>query len=457
MNNIKFINPKGLLNAINKCNEGLYGNISSTDFEIEYEDISPLDGYTKPVNEETGEQFPNCSPWLKNTYEEAIEWFASFPNCCPYHKKLKGQAWFNRENYKDIAIRVVSQLSYTEHCISKNINKPDWYDAITEYIDWNKQSFGQLPDGYGEPVGLKIYFSSLIDYMQKATKKIPKEKSKRLVEFCINYYNTIVTPQTDINILNATYQKWLKTFPFEISFFNPLKQYFKNQLPILTEKPKVNRYTNNAKAKIHTKDSLIEVLLNLTNRLVTEINSLSLYNDGSLTEPQKIKLELILNERTLKINKGYYRKSPDESQRYRKILKDWFKDEKKFINEIIPVLKELSTHNNASKAEQPKIIKGVKINEIALIYLYEGCQITRINGNDIVAKYGYKSGEKLFQRYTYYSSSANRKGKPSPCTPKRLNNKINLFKNVLEHLSDKAKPRALDEIKILESLSETDY
>lgn len=322
MNNIKIINPQGFINAINKCNDGLFGSIISPDFEIEYMDISPLDGYTFPTNEKTGEQFPNCCRWHKSTYQHTQKRFDFFPNCCKHHKKLKGQTWFNRDNYKDVAIRVVSQLSYTEHCISENINKLDWYNAITEYIDWNKHSFGQLPNGYGTPVGLEDYLYFIIEYIKDIDKKIPKEKSKRLVEFCNNYFNTSVVPQTDLNILNSTYQKWLKIFPFDISFFSHLKQYFNKQIPLLSEVPKVNRYTNIAAAKLHTKDSLIEFLLNLTNRLLTEINSLSLYIDGALKEPQKIKLELILNERKLKLKKGYSSNSKNEDQRYRKILKN---------------------------------------------------------------------------------------------------------------------------------------
>ena len=74
------------------------------------------------------------------------------------------------------------------------------------------------------------------------------------------------------------------------------------------------------------------------------------------------------------------------------------------------------------------------INQIALKYVYELLQITRENGKEIARKYGHNSGEKLFQRFTYYSSTANRKGKPSPCTPKKLDNKIKLIESIIELL-----------------------
>lgn len=126
-------------------------------------------------------------------------------------------------------------------------------------------------------------------------------------------------------------------------------------MPILVEKPKINRYTNIASARVHTKESLIEVLLKLTNTLLTEINSHVLFNKGILNQPQTIKLELILNERKLKLKQGYTSEAQDDEQRYRKMLKSWFKDEKKFIDEITPLLevmqeqkKLINDHQNVS-------------------------------------------------------------------------------------------------------------
>ena len=102
----------------------------------------------------------------------------------------------------------------------------------------------------------------------------------------------------------------------------------------------------------------------------------------------------------------------------------------------------------------------LKVNQIALIHVYEGVQITRENAGEIAAKHGYtakNSGEGLFQDYTNYCSTANRKGKPTPCTPKKLKNKIELFESVVSHLSDNNKQRAIDEINILKTIFENEY
>ncbi|MFN6377921.1 MAG: hypothetical protein ACK4WD_01500 [Flavobacteriales bacterium] len=102
----------------------------------------------------------------------------------------------------------------------------------------------------------------------------------------------------------------------------------------------------------------------------------------------------------------------------------------------------------------------LKVKQIALIYVYEGLHITRQNAKEIAAQYGYKarnSGEGLFQDYTNYCSTANRKGKPTACTPKKLQNKIELFESIVNHLSENNKQKAIDEIRILKTLLESEY
>lgn len=117
-------------------------------------------------------------------------------------------------------------------------------------------------------------------------------------------------------------------------------------------------------------------------------------------------------------------------------------------------LKTLPPQKTETKADK------LKVKQIALIHFYEGKQITRANAGDIAAKYGYmakNSGEGLFQDYNSYCSAANRKGKPTHCTPKRLNNKIELFESVVNYLSDINKQRAIDEINILKTIYENEY
>ena len=102
--------------------------------------------------------------------------------------------------------------------------------------------------------------------------------------------------------------------------------------------------------------------------------------------------------------------------------------------------------------QQPKL----KIDQIALKYVYEGLQITRGNGNEIAEQFGHTSGEKLFQRFTLYSSTANRKGKPYPFTLQRLKNKIKLIESVIELLPKDKQARAIDEVSILNNIHDAE-
>jgi len=323
--------------------------IDAEHFTLSAFETEPIEGYEAPTNKETGEQFPNCCPFHKSVFEKAESCFSKFPNCCDRHKEMVSKWWYNKSNYSGIAEKIVKQLSYTEYHISERINIDDWYKDITDYIEYNVLSFGH-PE-----VGLCLYLRSVQHYIKNTKNKIPKIKRKALIEFIEIYYNSPIdidkTNKTDLNILYSIYQKWLKTFPFDISFFAELKPHFEKQLPILNGKPETNKYTGIAKVKMHTKGSLIDVLLNLTNNLLTQINTTTLYEKGLLTDPQKIKLELVLNERKMKLKQGYVNSSKDEDQRYRKILKEWFTDEKRFIDEITPIIKSLPPQPIKTKAD----------------------------------------------------------------------------------------------------------
>jgi len=126
-------------------------------------------------------------------------------------------------------------------------------------------------------------------------------------------------------------------------------------------------------------------------------------------------------------------------------IQQWF-------NTVSQIHTEYEQTKNKVKEHNGKL----KIDQIALKYVYEEQQITRENGNEIAKQYGHNSGEKLFQRYIYYSSLANRKGKPNPFTPIRITNKINLFESVIKLLPENKKAKAIDELKILKTIYDSE-
>jgi hypothetical protein len=300
-----------------------------------------------------------CKKTLKELIKRLTEKFEGnhkdgakpFPFCCTHHSELTKLKEFNRADFISVPEMVARKIIYTNSHIKNNHQTETYYKDITDYIDYTVESFGQMP-GNAEPLYLSDYFFYITDLLERNT-EVEKGRKNRLLEFLKAYRTPTETPKTDFNILLGTYQKWLKVFPFEISFFSTLKPHFEKQLPILNGKPETNKYTGIAKVKMHTKGSLIDVLLNLTNNLLTQINTATLYEKGLLTEPQKIKLELVLNERKMKLKQGYVNSSKDEEQRYRKILKEWFADEKRFIDEVTPIVKELPPQPIVKQKPEP--------------------------------------------------------------------------------------------------------
>jgi flagellar capping protein FliD len=159
-------------------------------------------------------------------------------------------------------------------------------------------------------------------------------------------------------------------------------------------------------------------------------------NDYTFTEKIKLEVSKLKNLNT-KIN-DY------------KVLKDRYNI---FLEQKQPNIEPFQTLANPIEKQKPEL----NINQIALKYAYEDLQIiTRKNGNEIAKKYGHNSGEKLFQKFTYFSSSANRKGKPHPFSLKKLDNKIRLIESIIEILPIDKQERAKDEVLILKTMYETE-
>ena len=158
-------------------------------------------------------------------------------------------------------------------------------------------------------------------------------------------------------------------------------------MPIVSGEVRYNKYTGLTSAKLHTKESLTQFLIDLTKAIITNINALKLYEKGLLSDAQKIQLELVLRNRELELTEINSIKKID-SKGYIKILKSWFASEKKFITELTPLLKS----NEVSIEKTPP---ELSIKQIALKLVYEGAVVNRINCSEIIKGYGHTSGDKL--------------------------------------------------------------
>lgn len=442
---IQIVNPKKHLQSFHdlSCGKISILKITSEDILIPYFEIGPPDGFNLPEN------FPECCEFHKGLIRDANDFYNKFPNCCEYHKNLHSKPWFKKENYSNVALKVVHQLEYVEFHISNHIDNPEWYKEITDYIEYNYYSFGQFPDGHGPAFGLSQFLDNLKRLINE-TNIVPKKKVPILLTYIDAFYRPKKDTIRDLNILEDTYKRWLKAFPFELSFFGDLKESFSKRLPISNGESSYNPYLGVSKFQLFTETELIKILIQTTKDLLKQIDNIKLFKEGLITDIEKQKLELILEEQRIRQSKLLDSYSKNELT-YIKLLKNWLKNEKSYFQDITPYYVRKKTKSNSES------VKNLKINEIALKYVYEGKLISKGNSLQIAKSYGHASGNKLYQQYLFFSSTANRKGKPLPCTPLRLKNKINLFEKVISVLETDNKERALDELKILKTIYDSEY
>ncbi len=401
----------------------------------------------------------NCREQRQIFIKELTETFDKFPNCCKPHSKLNELKVFDRKDYESLPTMIADKIMYSYHHVVNNLDNDDWYEDISDYFDYCYESFGSFPNGYGEPFRLGNYLKALKGLLNNIENKISSDKMSQIdIRTRMSKVISLLEPvqvnesgsERDFNLLLSKYEEWYKIFPFDLPYFSHLREKFRNVLPKekYTGKTRYNKYLKVNKIEYHTKDSITAVLLRITINILNSINGLTLYEEGLISDTDKHKLDLITSNRKLELYELSSMPSKNKTE-YVKILKRWFKEEKIFIAEITPLLKDKEPFNER--------VPELSIKQIALKLFYEGFIINRNNAKEVIKEYGHTSGDKLFQEYTYFSSLANRKGSPSPLTQKKFQNKIKLFESVINLLSDNHKQRASDELNILKVNYQTHF
>ncbi len=417
-------------------------------------DIKPADG------EHNYSTCEGCKTHKKKIVEE-IKRVNNFPLCCEGHRKLHKLAQFNLADFQMLEESIADKIVYTSQFVINHIENDDWLEDFKNYFEYVMESLGSFPNDYGSPFQVSNFYKFTTDSIESKKKlfnpsKLTKNEIGKRVDVILEHIHDSFTPadqkriknnNKDFNLLLSTYNKWYKTFPFNLSYFKPLEKKYSKTLPIIKGEVIYNKYTGLSTGELHTKESLTQFLVELTKAIITNVNGLKLYEKGLLNDAQNIQLDLVLRNRELELTALNSGKEID-SKGYIKILKKWFDSEKKFIKEITPLLKEVESNKDKTTPE-------LSITQIALKLVFEGVAVNRNNCNEIVKEYGYSSGEKLFQRYSHYLSPANRKGNET--TLRKMQNKIDLFESVIELLPDANKQRALDELNILKMNRETSF
>lgn len=273
----------------------------------------------------------NFTKRLQGSFEKS-----GFPNCCPAHSNLVKYQEYSRS--KDFFLGVpemaAEKVIFTAQHIRNNISQENWFEEITNYIEYVVESFGSMPNNCGEPLFLSSYFDYVTELIS-SNDRVPEHKKQIIVEYFESFKkNSELSSQTEITDLVKTYQTWIEIFPFQLkAYFGDLEKKFQVKLPIFTGKPSVNPYLGTAKVKTHTKSSLIALLNDVTCELLNGINAQKLIDENVIKDFHRHDFELESEKLKLETKQLTQKLSSGELQ-YVAILKEWLNSHKRYFTNI---------------------------------------------------------------------------------------------------------------------------
>jgi len=296
---------------------------------------------TKPYSDlELNKDFPNCCNYHSSINKQLEEWFVEFPNCCEIHKELVKHEWFKKEDYLDIPQKIIIQLEYVANFITVNIKNDNWFELISDYIEYTIESYGTPSVGSGK---LVIYLKNWIKNNYISKEDFPNWKRNQILEFLESYENPSERPKTDMNVLYSTVQRWIKTFP-NLEYFKAIKKDLSGRFPlqIILYEPKTNRYTGETKFKVRSKAELVEILINSTKNFLSAVNTPHYLKNKIIPEKIKYELEILGEQHKLKQNSLLVEYSNQETK-YLKIIKKWLKNEKSYIKSLTAIIQKINS------------------------------------------------------------------------------------------------------------------
>jgi hypothetical protein len=330
--------------------------LTSEQFKIKAFKLPQPEGWEAPIN------FPNCCTFHKSIVQFTKEFLVNFPYCCEGHREFSKRFPIKKGEYDYLINEVVFSLNYTEYIIEKKINDDDWFENITDYIEYVVKS-------YGHPaIGCHLYLSNVLHYLENTSADLIPSRKERLIDFLKN------PPKKNENSpnlkeINRIYKKWLSVFPFELSFFSPLKNHFYTTKPFVSKIIKTNVYTGETTFSIHNNESMVELLFNITKKILSSIDTNALVKDGIINDFERHSIDLIFkqhNLRTTSILESYNKKE----RQYLKTINDWLGSEIKFFKDIKSYKSIVSPIPKKKKPEKkdekfgPRYIKHDSIKNI---------------------------------------------------------------------------------------------
>lgn len=274
-----------------------------------------------------------------------------FPNCCDNHRILLTQTKFNYLDYTSTVDSVADKVLFTINHIKASIDLDNWKDEIINYLEYANESFGSYPIICGGTFGYSFYVEEVNEAMRSLRKYIdPIRYTERLdyVEQCVlSFTDKGGNSYSDsIENLASIYQKWLKSFPFDLPFFQNQRLNYYSRLGFLTGKRRYNPYTNKTVFYYFTSSELLDFLTKTTTKILDSIKTETLLNQKYITSEDQYKLDLISHKHRLdqKINLNKYSK---EELTYADYLNKWFNTEIEFTQSIIPIFQKKHKNSNS--------------------------------------------------------------------------------------------------------------
>lgn len=287
----------------------------------------------EPADLDLKPNFPNCCEYHAGLLAYATDWFNKFPDCCVWHRELAQKPWFDLSKYLGRPWKILLQVCYTAYHIQQKINVSDWYDDITEYIEYNLASFGS------PAVGGVQYLLWVEQYVKGGTEDYwTAEKRQQLLDYLDQQQHPDAGRATDLNLLHSTFQKWLRAVP-ALPAFAELKEALTGKVPVelMLHTPQHNRYLGQTAYKTRTRSEFVGLLLELTKNLLAGVQSADLVREGAIADVHTHRVQVLGEQHRLRQSRLVTNYSKGEGK-YIKLLKNWLQNEEKYFRDLLPLL-----------------------------------------------------------------------------------------------------------------------
>jgi hypothetical protein len=310
------------------------------------------------LEHELPSNFPACCQFHSNMLLGLMQWFDRFPHCCEGHQELTTKPWFNKLSYQNLPLKIAKQVAYTFYHIEAKINELNWLKDITDYIEYNIESFGS------PAIGSDRYIAEIRNYVENGKMSFwTHHKRRKILEYITmqeTAYSKLPNKDTDLNILYDTFQKWIKLVP-DISIFKEIKDKYSKKLPmnLIIQSTSYNPYLEWSKSKLTTQTELILRLIDSTKELINKINNES-NKHPTLSNLNKQEFAIISERHRVKQTRLGGKHTEGELE-YISIIKKWLSNEEKF-------LLRMKKHLNDSK-QSPSTQKQTTLQKTKILFL----------------------------------------------------------------------------------------